>query len=1200
VSYIADGCEPFSGFLPLDTAFSYFKVFAWADNIAFDLDCTYSAIGTEEIDNNAAPFKMGNLVFRLGDMFNRDALSNSNLIILPASTIGTITPNISNRAAELRIPSAPKGTAGNIKIFKVEDGGPEFYAGYAYSVKIMSTTVNIIKKICEQLIKTVRKMDTVSGVNLPLLGTGAGQLEPVEVAEIFNRELNQPKFEIQIIVSIPSQEVFRQIKNAFQGRYIPFTYYFEKEKPDAIKELELELERQLNPSDYEVNINGEVTALYLGNVSFSDGSFLQKFQALQTLNLSNHSLKSYKALYSLKNLRKLYLSSVPINNYDFLFNLEQLNTLDLSFNNLEDVSFLRDLHQVKNLHLGGNLLTNLRFIDSLTNLEYLDVSDNKIISIDGVERLEYLSNLNVSRNKVTDISPLKYLKGLMILDISENEIFNVDPISGLRKLTYLRANINPFTISYQLSLKKSDNHLTSLKNYFTKQRQRDRVPLTLPAKVVLLGNHASGKSSLLHYVMTDTLSKEMDSTHIIRIYNYPPESTGIPEAVFFDFGGQDYYHGIYRAFLSEGSIYLMLWNQKNNFNQQRKDSRQVMTQDFKLNYWFAQKKYIENQNFNGNQDPVLLIQSYADQDTRAGYSHSPDRIEIKNEFFLSFKATMPDKTGDNRNALGLAYLKASILDLAATARITQKQPRWFVDFITYILNERDRDNHQSIPIRQLLSQYQRQSNDDLHFLKDDLKQLHLQGLILYYDKILPDQVWLNPVALVKYIHEQILNDASLEKYRGKVPASELNALDKDGTIRLLQEQKVIFYHQYSNEYIIPNFLPLVSESQKDFDLFTFGIGLPLFVLKFKNFLPFGLINQVICFFGTLPESKKFWRDQLLFTFEKRAKILINIDFCLLEIKVYAAFLKDVTHAEKQEIIRYLFYGLIGLYWDFDLLSFEDFRGFYNKTLTKDMFEPENTLYKKIEGAEVLYLNDNCRPNDLFISVNGQQFIHYSDLCSMVDSAVIRSYILNPDSQLEEASKPINIYPFQPFTPNTLRRRKKSVISYSKYDITLVDRFRNFLVPLIDDGLMEAPWFCSELVAGTDWDEEIQRKFDEADIIFFMVSENLMAVQYVKDYEIKNAIDKWDLNRSVKIVPIILRPYRWQRSGNYNLGRFSALPYKAIAATSWPDQSDAWKFTVEAIRIMILEDWNPEADIDHLNQDMELMIEKVVKTLKDLL
>ncbi|MEO6850596.1 MAG: hypothetical protein ABI203_05905, partial [Mucilaginibacter sp.] len=102
------------------------------------------------------------------------------------------------------------------------------------------------------------------------------------------------------------------------------------------------------------------------------------------------------------------------------------------------------------------------------------------------------------------------------------------------------------------------------------------------------------------------------------------------------------------------------------------------------------------------------------------------------------------------------------------------------------------------------------------------------------------------------------------------------------------------------------------------------------------------------------------------------------------------------------------------------------------------------------------------------------------------------------------------------------------------------------------------------------------------------------------YEIKNAIEKWDLNRSVKIVPIILRPYRWQRSGAYNLGRFSALPYKSIPATSWPDQSEAWKFTVEAIRIMILEDWNPESDIDHLNPEMELMIEKVVKTIKDLL
>lgn len=149
------------------------------------------------------------------------------------------------------------------------------------------------------------------------------------------------------------------------------------------------------------------------------------------------------------------------------------------------------------------------------------------------------------------------------------------------------------------------------------------------------------------------------------------------------------------------------------------------------------------------------------------------------------------------------------------------------------------------------------------------------------------------------------------------------------------------------------------------------------------------------------------------------------------------------------------------------------------------------------------------------------------------------------------------------------------------------------MPLADDGLIENPWYCTELIAGTMWDETIQQKCNEADIIFFMVSENLLATSYVKEYEIKKAIDRWNYDRSIRIVPIILVPYHWARSGAYNLADFTALPYTAYPISSFPDTLMAWNYVSEAIRIMLENDLYPGSDKFAISNDMEQFFQRVM-------
>ncbi|HEY4324464.1 MAG TPA: leucine-rich repeat domain-containing protein [Mucilaginibacter sp.] len=1190
----AEGIKTFEDVYPLSSEYKYFKIFAWADKFEYDISCDLLISSTPEIDHNSEAFKLNNVTFRLGDMFNPEVVAETNLILLPASDIPTVTTNISNRAAELGIPLPPQKNAGSIHVYDITRDNNYLYAGYAYSVSGFQSSSDIIERLCGNILTWILSSNRVSGVNMPLFGTGAGYLDPLEVARIFMRRFIAPAKLPPIIVSIPTFEMFQKIKQANSGSYLPQPRFSGLSKPDIIRQLEHNLGIDLYSSDYEVTPFGEITMLNLSNVNFRSGIFLKNLPSLLSLNISNQQLENFSFLYELKHLQALYLNNTRVKNYDFLYHMEDLHTLDLSFSGFSDLEQIKNLTQLKSLFIRGNGVQSITKLYKLESLEYLDVSNNRLTELDAIRNLKKLSHLTLSDNQILSLEPLQKLPLLNSLEISNNQIHEINVISKLKNLSFFKADGNPFVFHYELFLDGKENHLPIILSFLKRQAETFKKRFAPPAKVILLGNHASGKSSLLHFIQTGSLSGKMDSTHIIKIERFPKSENGIPTVIFFDFGGQDYYHGIYRAFLSGGAVYVLLWQSETNMNQQRTDSNSVITRDFSLDYWLAQKKYLEKEKFSENDEsPIILVQTHADVSAR-NYPGGLSEYNIKGDFFLGLTETgKRTSIGSKTNQIGLEYMKSTILNLADQTRPKRKEPQWYVDFITFILLQNQTSDYRCKNIEKILPYYGRDHDNTMDALALDLDQLHKQGLILYYKNEMPDKVWLNPVALVKYIHDTILNLKLLnEKDPGIVPFNDLDKFDAD-IITMLVRQKVIFRHEQNQSYIIPNFLPLANNNN-EFDLMTFGLTNPLFTLKFKHFLPFGLINQIICFFGALPDRKKFWRDQLLFILGNKAKILINIDFEFLEIKGYAIFDKSIEVSGQTEVVRYLFYGILGLYWNLDLLTFEDHKAFYEQNLSAHELDFNHPMYLKFQHALKFYENEACRPDDLFISLDEIYFINYKELCSETDQLQINAFRIDEKRRISGKMKTLPIYDFQSFTKTELKRPRKAVISYSKRDIKLINKFRQYLVPLADDGLMENPWFCSELIAGSSWDDVIQANFDAADIIFFMISENLMSTKYVKEHEIKNAIDRWNRDGSIMIVPILLTPYHWARKGAYDLSKFTALPYTALPVTNFPNQNMAWNYVSEAIRIMIEQKIYPGSEAFHVNPEMEQFFEKVMK------
>jgi internalin A len=1178
--------------------FKYFKVFAWADKIDFELDCLVEITSLQEYtdnDSEVTAVKVGNMIFREGDMFDADALRNTNVIFLPASSNGSASSNILNRASELGIPYPYKNEPGSIISYKA--GHEEnLFAGYAYSVDGTKSSPEIISRISKLLAEKLSKQQ-YKAINIPLLGTGAGGLKHSEVAEIYDREFNNSADGGEVVVSIPSEKIFKEIKQLFLGKYTPIKQSTALSIPNQVLQLEEELNIKINTSAYKVNENGSIYYLNLNGFKFNAARLL-KFKSVEILSVNNSIIENVVSLSGLSRLHTLYCSGNNLKSYQFLTRLTKLTTLDLSFNSLTDIDFLEKLKNLKALYLKGNNITFIGPLLIMRKLEILDLSENNISEINFLSSFHQLKNLNIASNKVSKILMLTEARKLKILDISENRVENINFIIDLSELEYLKADKNPFCESLQIKLAENDNHLPPIKNLLLRQAEEGKIQLVLPAKILLLGNHATGKSSLLGYIHSKHLRDSTESTHIIKIEKYPKKSKEMPLAIFFDFGGQDYYHGIYKAFLSGGSIYLILWNQEYDNNKQRIDSNGTLTQDFSVQYWLSQKTYLENEVYGGQIDPVLLIQTYADRDKRKSFHDPLVEHEIRNEFYVSLQQTMKQMEGDARHILNeqaLKYLYLSIRDLISEKRVVRNEPTWYVNFLLYILYQNSDKDHVPKKVETEVAQhYLNEGSDRLSSLQIELDQLHQQGLILYYKKERPDVVWLNPAALAKYVHETILNKDTIKG--GKVPYDNFINHDQE-VLNLLHLQKVIFLHEFGDdgpEYIIPNFLPLTSDDHAAFDLYTFGFGIPIFTLKFKNFLPFGLINQIICFFGRQQDKKKFWRDQLLFTLEGKAKVLIHLDFQTLEIKVFAAYLKQIGEQEKNNIKKYIFYGILGLYWDVDLLDYSDFIAYQNNEIRRDDVIEGHRLFGKITQYDNLYQNSSCRPVDMYISLDEKYFINYFDLCNNENTISINSIQIDQNRNLLGPNKTIPIFSFHLFTNRILKKRKKVAISYSKKDLVLVNKFKEYLVPLFDDGLIEEPWYCTELIAGREWNDEIELKFNEADIIFFMISENLMATKYVKEYEIKNAIDKWNLDKSVKIIPILLVHYHFARKGHYDLSKFVAFPYTLKPVTDFPDQHIAWHSISESIRIMIENEWDPGANSGSLTAEQKGIFERVIE------
>ncbi len=134
------------------------------------------------------------------------------------------------------------------------------------------------------------------------------------------------------------------------------------------------------------------------------------------------------------------------------------------------------------------------------------------------------------------------------------------------------------------------------------------------------------------------------------------------------------------------------------------------------------------------------------------------------------------------------------------------------------------------------------------------------------------------------------------------------------------------------------------------------------------------------------------------------------------------------------------------------------------------------------------------------------------------------------------------------------------ISYSKSNVRQRARLESELKILKNEGLLAAHWHDRMIDPGDTWDEAIQGKLAEADVVLILASVPALATDYITEHEIPKALELHNAGQTV-VVPVILEKCRWDKTA---LGALSALPDKAKPLTDWRRQSDGWNAVADGL------------------------------------
>src|SRR5215468_1857794 len=90
--------------------------------------------------------------------------------------------------------------------------------------------------------------------------------------------------------------------------------------------------------------------------------------------------------------------------------------------------------------------------------------------------------------------------------------------------------------------------------------------------------------------------------------------------------------------------------------------------------------------------------------------------------------------------------------------------------------------------------------------------------------------------------------------------------------------------------------------------------------------------------------------------------------------------------------------------------------------------------------------------------------------------------------------------------------------YAREDEALLIKLKAHLQPLKWEGLIDV-WYDRDISAGTEWEQEINKHLNTAQIILMLVSPDFMNSDYYYSIEMKRAVERHE-RKEARVIPVI--------------------------------------------------------------------------------
>jgi hypothetical protein len=168
-----------------------------------------------------------------------------------------------------------------------------------------------------------------------------------------------------------------------------------------------------------------------------------------------------------------------------------------------------------------------------------------------------------------------------------------------------------------------------------------------------------------------------------------------------------------------------------------------------------------------------------------------------------------------------------------------------------------------------------------------------------------------------------------------------------------------------------------------------------------------------------------------------------------------------------------------------------------------------------------------------------------------------------------------------------------LLCYADEDERMVRQLKKQLSMLERNGHI-ALWDYGHISAGTEWEQEMNRHLDEAEMILLLISASFLASDYCYKVQMQRAIERHE-RKEVRVIPVILRPVYWNEPP---LDKLQPLPDRAKPISRWTPRDEGWKNVVAGIK-KVIEQLNAQRLPDPAEERRVLMadLDQLIATVK---